>query len=296
MERVGVVGLDTSHAEAFASVLEQRDTIGVTTVWDSGDIRDDDYVAEYCDRFGARQVDAPAEMIDDVDAVMVLAVDWDAHCELARPFLDAGVATLVDKPIAGRMADVDDIEDAADGVPFVGGSAVPYHPAFDDFCRDTSSQAIYCAGYDDPFYYGAHLVDTVRHVAGADWTRVRPASDPGVAVDVEFENDTFATLRFDGPDEDGEFAFLGVADEATTTVVGSSSDERYTMYENYMDVFVDVVAGRVDVAGTVFDAARLLVAVHTALTEHRDVDPDSASIRDTHVRGTSFAETYDPYY
>lgn len=296
MARVGVAGLDTSHADAFASVLDDRDDVELTTVWDSGRIRDDDYVREYCDRYDAMRCDTPEVMVDDVDGVMILTVDWDTHCELALPFLNSGVATLVDKPIAGCTDDVDIIEDAANGTAFFGGSAVPYHPAFDSLPAGVDNQAIYCAGYDDPFYYGCHLVDAVRHLAAADWRHVRPATDPGLAVDVVFENDTFATIRLDGPDAASTFAFLSVAGEVTTTVVKSGTEERQTMYQQYVDTFVDVIEGRVKMNDVIFDAARLLIAVHTALAEQQTVTPDGGKIDDTHIPGTPFVESYDPYY
>lgn len=296
MKRVGVVGLDTSHSEAFASLLEDRESVTLNAVWDSGEIRDDDYIDNFCDQYGATRFETPGAMVDAVDGVLILTVDWDTHCELALPFLKNGVATLIDKPIAGRLEDIDIIEQAADGTPFFGGSAVPFHPSFDSFPRGLPNQTIYCSGFDDPFYYGCHLVDTVRYIAGADWTHVRPADDPGQSVDVVFSNDAFATIRFDGPNEDSKFAFLGISDETRATVVDSDREERQAMYEGYLDRYEDVIEGDTSHNERVFDAARLLVAVHTALAQHRYVNPGSQKLKNTHIQGAPFVESYDPYY
>lgn len=42
----------------------------------------------------------PHEMIGRVDAVIIARDDWEIHAELAMPFLDAGLAVFVDKPLS----------------------------------------------------------------------------------------------------------------------------------------------------------------------------------------------------
>lgn len=296
MKQVGIVGLDTSHAAAFASCVDATERATVAGVWDSETIRDGEYSETFCREYGARQYDTSDGMIDDVDAVMVLSVNWDDHCELALPFLDADVPTLIDKPIAGRIQDLAILSDAASGTPFFGGSAVPYHPQLRSFSVSPDGQALYCAGYDDTFYYGSHLVDTVRRLAGADWTVVRPASDPGQSVDIVFENDTFATLRLDGPEADSTFTFLNIGQEATAVTVGSDEHERNVMYEAYLDGFLETIDGTVDERHRIFDGARLLLAVQTALSEQQTITANSPRIADTHVRGQTFVDSYEPYY
>ena len=296
MKKVGLVGLDTSHSEAFASTLEANHDADVAAVWDGGTVRNGEYVAEFCEEYEATQYETPESMIDVVDAAMILSVDWDRHCELALPFLEADVPTLVDKPIAGRLQDLEIIRAATNGTPFFGGSAVPYHPKLNSFSVDPGGRSLYCTGYDNTFYYGCHLVDAVRRLAGADWTVVRPASDPGLTVDIVFENDSFATLRLDGPEEDSTFTFLNVGDEATTATVGSDDRERQVMYDAYVDAFLDTMDGRVDESHRVFDGATLLLAVHTALSERRPITANSDELADTHIQGDSFVESYEPYY
>lgn len=296
MKKVGLVGLDTSHSEAFASTLEARDDADVAAVWDGGTVRNGEYVAEFCEEHEATSHETPESMIDAVDGAMILAVDWDRHCELALPFLEADVPTLVDKPIAGRLQDLEIIRAATNGTPFFGGSAVPYHPKLNSFSVGRAGRSLYCAGYDDTFYYGCHLVDAVRRLAGADWSVVRPASDPGLTVDVVFENDTFATLRLDGPEEDSTFTFLHVGDEAGAVTVGSDDRERQVMYDDYLDAFLDTMDGRVDESHRVFDGASLLLAVHAALSQRQPITPNSDELADTHIQGDSFVESYEPYY
>jgi predicted dehydrogenase len=42
---------------------------------------------------------SPGEMLSHVDAVVVARDDWGSHMEFARPFLEAGKAVFVDKPL-----------------------------------------------------------------------------------------------------------------------------------------------------------------------------------------------------
>jgi predicted dehydrogenase len=60
------------------------------------------------EKFGTRAVDDHRTLWDAVDAVSV-AVPTCFHREVAVPFLERGVATLVEKPLAGSLADAEAI-------------------------------------------------------------------------------------------------------------------------------------------------------------------------------------------
>ena len=296
MTEIGIVGLDTSHAEGFATRIDTHESATLAAVWDSGEIRDESYEREFCAEHGARSYEEPFGMADDVDAVMVLTVDWDSHTELSTPFLECGVPTLIDKPIAGRVADVNAVRAVANGTPLFGGSAVPYHSEIRSLVDTSVDGTLYCVGYDDPFYYGVHLVDTVCRTIDEDWACVTPADDPGLTVDIVFEDGTFSTLRLDGSSDEGRFAFLGIGDSATGVDVGSSRADLADMYESYFDTFLDAVAGEVDMSHRLLDAAELLIAVDAALALDRPITPDCGALADHHVDADSFVESYQPYY
>ena len=125
MTRIGIVDLDTSHGESFAKQIAARDDAELVAVLDHLDVRDDAYVDRYCAERACRRCATPAEMIESgVDAVAVLSVNWDAHLERARPFLDAGLAVFIDKPLAGSAADVAEFQALVEktGAPFFEGS------------------------------------------------------------------------------------------------------------------------------------------------------------------------------
>lgn len=125
MVSLGIVGLDSSYPESFAQRLEATGIADLDAVWDGGDVRDDAYVDAFCERHGATRYDDIESMAAVVDGVMILTVDWDTHLPLSRLFFDAGVAVLIDKPIAGRLADVEALEELARGGRLFGGSMHP---------------------------------------------------------------------------------------------------------------------------------------------------------------------------
>lgn len=296
MVDIGIVGLDTSHAEAFADTLAEQPSTSLTAVWDGGAVRSESYTEEYCDTHGANRYDEPLEMTDHVDAVMILTVDWDTHRELAVPFLERGVPTMIDKPIAGNLADISALEAAVGGTPFFGGSAVPYHSAVRSADLESDDRTLYCVGYDDPFYYGVHLVDTVCRIVDSPWACVSPADDPGRTVNVVFTDGTYATLRLDSPEDENQFSFLSIGNRTTAVDVGSTPADMTDMYRAYIETFLNVVAGEIDPSDRVFDAAALLLGVVATLEHDRPITPECRVLSEYAVDGGAFLEEYRPYY
>lgn len=293
---VGIVGLDTSHPEAFAEKLHRMEVANVKAVWDGGDVRTEDYAESFSEQFGATLYDDPHNLIDVVDAAMILTVNWDTHADLAIPFLETDVPTFIDKPLAGCLRDVRRIAESTGNTPIFGGSSVPYHPSLGDFPTAESDRTLYCAGYNDPFYYGVHLVNTVRRFVGADWTSAAPASGPGTVADIEFENGTRATIRFDGSQEDSAYAILDVSDQTRTIRIDGNADAHEKMYDRFIDAFLEVVRGDRDESDRLVDGARLLLAIHAAFESDQVVTPESEKLRNFHADGEAFLADYAPYY
>jgi len=69
-------------------------------------------------------------MIGKVDAV-TLAVPTELHCEIALPFLEAGIAVLVEKPMARTLTEADEMIAAAAraNVPLAVGQTERFNPA-----------------------------------------------------------------------------------------------------------------------------------------------------------------------
>ncbi|WP_435320910.1 Gfo/Idh/MocA family oxidoreductase [Haloarchaeobius sp. TZWSO28] len=296
MVDIGIVGLDTSHAESFAEEVQGRASTTITGVWDGGDVRDESYLKTYCEQYDAVRYDDPHAMVGAVDAVMILTVNWDTHRELAVPFLENDVVTLVDKPIAGTLADVHAIEKAAEGTPFFGGSAVPFHSNVQSFDFESDGRTLYCVGFDDPFYYGVHLVDTVCRIVDEAWATVRPSYEPGQTIEIVFKDGTYVTVRLDSTGDEEQFAFLTLDNQASTARVGSSRADLADMYERYIDTFLQISTGERPSDTRVFDAAKLSLAVQAALEHGSPITPECQLLAEYDIDGRNFLENYIPYY
>jgi hypothetical protein len=296
MVDIGIVGLDTSHAESFATEITERESASVEGVWDGGAVRDEAYVETFCERHGTARYDDPHAMIGDIDAALVLTVNWDTHRELAVPFLENEVATLIDKPIAGTLADIRALEAAVDGTPFFGGSAVPFHSNVRSFSLEPNGHGLYCVGFDDPFYYGVHLVDTICRIVDEPWATVYPANDPGETVDIVFQDGTYVTIRLDSPGNEEQFTFFKLDNSASTAEIGSTHADLDDMYATYVDTFIQVVTGRHPPDTRVLDAATLLLGVDAALQYGTPITPGSRLLADHAVDGDGFLDDYIPYY
>lgn len=296
MNDIGLVGLDTSHAEAFASVIEEMDQLSVHGVWDRNDVRSADYVDTFCERFGAIEYADIDELASAVDGAMILTVDWETHAPLASSFLGAGVPTMIDKPVTGSLESIETLRESAAGTPLFGGSAVPYHHQFEKLPRGGSDRTIYAAGFNDYFYYRVHLTDTVRYLADADWLQVAPSEEPGTTVDVTFENGIHATLRFDGSPQEGTFSVLDVADTTNVVEIDSNEEALADMYAPFLEQFHSVVVGECDELARVYDSTALLLAVELAVENHGVVTPDSDALDTVCIESSEFVMDYDPYY
>lgn len=304
MTDIGILGLDTSHGEAFAEILERLELADgvpdptITAVWDGGTVRSEEYVEEFCAEFDATRYEDPGEMVTAVDAAMVLTVDWDEHVELATPFLEADVPTFVDKPIAGTLSNLETLAAAAETAPLFGGSALPYHPSFATLQQMSPDRTLHLAGYNDFFYYRVHVIDAVRTLVAADWRTVSPVDQTETSsVDVTFADGTWATLRFDGSTDDAVFAALDVADSTRTAEVGSSEAALEEMYVPFLERFCQIVHGEAEApTDAVIDTGRLLLAVEAALSNDRSVTHDDSVLETVDIASGSFVEDYEPYY
>ena len=85
---------------------------------------------EIASKFGGRVFADSRELLGRVDAVTI-AVPTIAHVDVALPFLEAAVATLVEKPIAPSVKDADRLVDAAErrGALLATGHTERFNPA-----------------------------------------------------------------------------------------------------------------------------------------------------------------------
>lgn len=123
--RVGVVGvgyLGQIHAKIYHS-MENVDLVMLADT-------NLDVAQKLADQFDCEATDNYIEMVDKVDAVSIV-VPTSLHFDVAQPFLEGGIATLVEKPIAATVDEARKLVDLAaqNDAPFLIGHLERYNPA-----------------------------------------------------------------------------------------------------------------------------------------------------------------------
>ena len=123
--RVGVVGVGYL-GRIHAKIYNEMDNVDLVMLADN----DVDKLAELGELYQCEVSDNYLKMLDKVDAVSIV-VPTSLHFDVAQPFLEAGIATLVEKPIAASVAEASKLVDfaAQNEAPFLIGHLERYNPA-----------------------------------------------------------------------------------------------------------------------------------------------------------------------
>src|SRR5436305_14781411 len=143
MIRLGIVDFDSSHSIEFArrlnrkGVPEEQWVDGAQVVMGcslpsaiSDAARVEGFVRAFTDDLGLPLVPRPEDMIGRIDGVLIESVDGSVHLERARPFIQAGIPTFVDKPFTASLAAARELIHlaAARGTPLFSSSSLRYAP------------------------------------------------------------------------------------------------------------------------------------------------------------------------
>ncbi|MBC8869300.1 MAG: protein kinase [Planctomycetes bacterium] len=201
--KVGIIGLDTTHAIAFSRILNDPNATGdvagclVVAAYPtkgSSEIeisqsRLPKHIAEI-QGLGVEIVDSIDELLKRVDAVLLLSIDGRRHLEQVRPVLKAGKPVFVDKPIAGSLRDAATIlaEAKAAGVPIFSSSALRFGENTQAARNGSLGRIHHCETYGyayiepthpDLFWYGIHGVEALFTVMGPGCQSVTHTSEGG---------------------------------------------------------------------------------------------------------------------
>ena len=203
--KVGIIGLDTSHAIAFTQLLNDEnaapDLAGCRVVaaypQGSPDIESSvSRVPKYKEdirKLGVEIVDSIDELLQRVDAVLLETNDGRPHLEQARAVYKAGKPVFIDKPIAGSLRDAVAIqaEAKAAGVPMFSSSSLRYGENTQaarggavgrvEKC-ETSSPASIEPTHPDLFWYGIHGVESLFTVMGTGCQSVVRTTENGKII------------------------------------------------------------------------------------------------------------------
>jgi predicted dehydrogenase len=251
-----VIGLDTSHAPAFAKLLnDPKDDMTlagckVVAAYPKGspDIESSTsrvagYVAEY-EKLGIEIVNSIPALIEKVDCVLLETNDGRPHLEQALPVLKAGKTCFIDKPIAGSLTDAVALFEASKHykTPIFSSSSLRYAPTaqearagkFGDVLGcDVFSPASLESTHPDLFWYGIHGVEMLFTAMGTGCESVTRAHTPGFDVVVgTWSEGRIGTMR--GIREPGKSGYGG-------HVFGSKANSPLGPGVGYKPLVVDIV-------------------------------------------------------
>ncbi len=212
--KIGLIGLDTSHAPAFARLLNDKDDpyhfegARVVCAYRGGSpdveasrTRIDRFTATVRDQYAVEIVDSIETLLDKVDAVILTSVDGRVHLKQATPVIQAQIPLFIDKPLAASYSDAKAIFALTEqhNTPCFSSSSLRFFQDLKDVLADTSLGAITgCDVYSpcpiephhpDLFWYGIHGVELLFTVLGPDCQTVSRTFQPSTDIVVGTWND-----------------------------------------------------------------------------------------------------------
>ena len=250
--RVGIIGLDTSHATAFTRILNdpkappELANCRVVAAYPQGspDIKSSvERVPGYTEevkKLGVEIVDSIDALLAKVDAVLLETNDGRPHLEQVRPVLKAGKPVFIDKPISASLADAVKIfeEATAAKTPVFSSSSLRFGKStlaaragsLGKIQRcETTSPASLEPTHPDLFWYGIHGVESLFTVMGTGCQSVKR----GKTTDGQIEVVGQWTDRRVGIFREGK-GYSGKA-------VGDKGEGPVGSYDGYAPLVVDIV-------------------------------------------------------
>lgn len=196
LKRIGLIGLDTSHAIAFTQLLNDPSAEfhvpggKVVAAYPGGSpdfplsaSRVQPFTAQLRDKWGVEIVDSPEAVAELCDLVFILSVDGRTHRSLFDRVAPFGKPLFIDKPLAVSVEDAQYIISQAEqrGIPFMSSSALRYGDVFVKAIGDRSD-IIACDVFgpmdEEPtqpglFWYGIHSIEMLVAAMGPGCTEVR---------------------------------------------------------------------------------------------------------------------------
>ena len=170
--KLGMIDLDTSHPASWLVVLGEMGH-EVTCVFDGGTVYPEGYAREFADAHGIDTVcGEPGEMVGKVDAAIVHSCNWELHLERARPFVEADIPVLIDKPVVGNVADALTLIDWAEsGKVITGGSSLRWCFETQELLAQPESERgkihlAFTGCSVDAFNYGIHAYAQLAGIMG----------------------------------------------------------------------------------------------------------------------------------
>lgn len=255
MFRLGIIGSDNSHAEAFGVLANVGDSAGrripdvqVTHIYGTDEAR----TREVAERAKIPNIAVRSEdMLGNVDGVLCVWRHGSKHLKETLPFIKAGLPAFVDKPLASTVADARQLVSTAQQtkVGFTSFSTLRYCKPTVDWVASlpqtidqpvvgvSTGPAQIDSEYDGLVFYGIHAVELMHAAFGYGVSSVHATQHyKNVTAVCKYAAGHSATLNFM---YDGAYVFhvsaFGKKGHAHHTVDSGSS------YFDGMTVIMDMM-------------------------------------------------------
>lgn len=206
--RIGMIGLDTSHVVAFTEIINNPEAKGhvpgakVVAAFKGGspDIESsaslvDGYTKTLSEKYGVKIYPTIEKVCENVDAVMIEAVDGRPHLAQARKIIAAKKILYIDKPVGGTLKDAIEIYRLAKkaGVPVFSSSSLRFAKSTQSVRNgligkvtyaQTTSPAPLEPHHPDLYWYGVHGCESLFTVMGTGCESVKRGTTKDGMIEV----------------------------------------------------------------------------------------------------------------
>jgi len=246
--KLGIVGTDTSHCAAFASVLNNPENPNhipgarIVAAYKGGspDLpesanRVEKYAAELQSKYGVEIVPDIATLLTKVDAVLLESVDGRPHLAQFREIAKCGKPVFIDKPLSSTLRDAKEIARVAkaNNVKWFSASSLRFGDGVAALKQDGLKGVIaWGPGPTEEHHeleltwYGIHTVEVLYALMGTGCKQVTMTSSPDADVVTGLWSDgRLGTIRVNRPYSD-----FGAAVVGAKTIMTKSGKEFYSGY------------------------------------------------------------------
>ncbi len=246
--RLGIVGTDTSHAPAFASVLNDPSNpnhipgarIVAAYKGGSADLPDsanrvDKFAEELRTKYGVEIVPDIATLLTKVDAVLLESVDGRVHLAQFREIAKGGKPVFIDKPLSSSLSGAREIARVAKqmNVKWFSSSSLRFGDGIAAL-KQSNLTGVLAWGPGptevrhelELSWYGIHTVEVLFTLMGTGCEQVTMTSSADAdVVTGRWKDGRLGTIRVDRP-----YSPFGAASFSKKAVVTKSEKELYSGY------------------------------------------------------------------
>ncbi len=207
---IGIIGAENSHTRGFGKLFnidKKFPGVEVKYVWGETEA----FAKDAMERGSIpMMVKDPLEMLSKIDALIVDHRHGKYHLAAARPFVEEGIPSFIDKPFCYRLDEGMEFLAMArsKGTPVTSYSSIGHHYDTFNIKEQVASlseirQVIMfgpldlSSEYGGVFFYGAHMVQPLMNIFGEDIKKVRiTKTEHRAGANLVYSNGMLASFVF----------------------------------------------------------------------------------------------------